>query len=121
MLDLILYSFLFIGFTGSITTYAVWRDRQRMLYYEQLRKQKRDELLSQEDSEFLDNYTILEDAIVGETCTICMDEFDNDREWVRTILCKGRHKFHSDCFRIFIKHQYGNVKCPTCRELFIVS
>ena len=44
------------------------------------------------------------------TCTICLDEFQNNDSIVR-LRCFGNHIFHKSCIRDWFREQF---KCPVC-------
>jgi hypothetical protein len=66
--------------------------------------------MSSYDIQRLDQKTASEHQIVGETCTICLEEFANDSVVVR-LPCN--HYFHTECAKSWLTI---NASCPICRR-----
>ena len=68
----------------------------------------------------------------SEICSICLEKcgfeykyifcipvFEENRE-INVKLVKCQHIFHEKCIRKFIDFQPSNIKCPLCRQLYVL-
>lgn len=46
------------------------------------------------------------------TCAICLENIKN----IGYTICDNQHFYHQDCIKKWTTNDYGNRKCPTCRQ-----
>ena len=55
--------------------------------------------------------------IFNETCTICIEDFENDILLTPVTTLKCKHMYHTECLLKYLYHCDNTArKCPTCRK-----
>lgn len=69
-----------------------------------------------ESKKNIEEHHIGDDADLGLSCSICLDDFDvgDELSWSRQLRCQ--HVFHSDCLASWLMK---NDECPVCRTVLL--
>ncbi len=103
--------------TGAIIIHPNSNDNY-IIEEQQLKKKKIEELLN--DPECLGSKICKKEyEKYGNNCTICLEEFKVDKDYVSVTPCE--HVFHYKCLSNYMKKSITNTHCPNCNGDLLVQ